>query len=264
VTPVGRGHLEGIEITKRYAGLVANDAVELEVRAGEVVGLIGPNGAGKTTLFDCLTGFTPVTSGRVVLDDEDVTELPPARRAELGMARTFQQAKLFGHLTVAENILLGRHRHYRARAWQSALGLGGAGEREATEASRQVATECGLGDVLDAPVGDLPYGTQRMVEVARALATEPTILLLDEPGAGMDSNESAYFGQLIRRIHEERELSILLIEHDVALVAAVSDRVYVLDFGRLIMEGTADEVRRDPRVRDAYLGTAAASQEEYV
>ena len=263
MTPVGRGHLEGIEITKRYAGLVANDAVELEVRAGEVVGLIGPNGAGKTTLFDCLTGFTPVTSGRVVLDDEDVTELPPARRAELGMARTFQQAKLFGHLTVAENILLGRHRHYRARAWQSALGLGGAAEREATEASRQVATECGLGDVLDAPVGDLPYGTQRMVEVARALATEPTILLLDEPGAGMDSNESAYFGQLIRRIHDERELSVLLIEHDVALVAAVSDRVYVLDFGRLIMEGTADEVRRDPRVRDAYLGTAAAT-EEYV
>jgi branched-chain amino acid transport system ATP-binding protein len=261
MTPAGRGHLEGIEITKRYVGLVANDEVGLEVRAGEVVGLIGPNGAGKTTLFDCITGFTPLTSGRVVLDEEDVTDLPPARRAELGMARTFQQAKLFNHLTVAENILLGRHRHYRARAWQSALGLGGAAEREATAAARDVATECGLAEVLEAPVGDLPYGTQRMVEVARALATEPTILLLDEPGAGMDSNESAYFGQLIRRIHDQRQLSMLIIEHDVALVAAVSDRVYVLDFGRMIMEGTADEVRRDQRVRDAYLGSSAAEEE---
>jgi len=251
------GHLVGVEITKRYAGLVANNAVEIEVRPGEVVGLIGPNGAGKTTLFDCLTGFTPVTSGRVHLDDRDITELAPAARAELGMARTFQQAKLFGHLTVAENILLGRHRHYRARAWQSAIGLGGRAEREADGAARQVATECGLAPVLDAPVGDLPYGTQRMVEVARALATEPTILLLDEPGAGMDSTESAYFGKLIRRIHDERGLSMLIIEHDVALVSAVCDRVYVLDFGSLIMEGTATEVRNDQRVRDAYLGSAA-------
>jgi branched-chain amino acid transport system ATP-binding protein len=263
MTPAEFGHLEGIEITKRYAGLLANDAVEIEVRAGEVVGLIGPNGAGKTTLFDCLTGFTSLTSGKVVLDGRDVTDLAPASRAELGMARTFQHAKLFGHLTVEENILLGRHRHYGARAWQSALGLGRAAERQAGEAARQVATECGLGDVLDAPVGDLPYGTQRMVEVSRALATEPTILLLDEPGAGMDSNESAYFGTLIRRIHDERQLSMLIIEHDVALVAAVCDRVYVLDFGRLIMEGTADEVRRDQRVRDAYLGSAA-TDEAYV
>jgi branched-chain amino acid transport system ATP-binding protein len=257
------GHLEGVEITKRYAGLIANNAVEIEVRPGEVVGLIGPNGAGKTTLFDCLTGFTPVTSGRVRLDDRDITALPPAARAELGMARTFQQAKLFGHLTVAENILLGRHRHYRARAWQSALGLGRTAEREADASAREVAGECGLAPVLDAPVGDLPYGTQRMVEVARALATEPTILLLDEPGAGMDSNESAYFGQLIRRIHDERQLSMLIIEHDVALVSAVCDRVYVLDFGSLIMEGTAAAVRRDKRVRDAYLGSSA-TEDAYV
>jgi branched-chain amino acid transport system ATP-binding protein len=258
MTPAGRGHLEGIEITKRYAGLVANDEVELEVRAGEVVGLIGPNGAGKTTLFDCITGFTPLTSGRVVLDDNDVTDLPPARRAELGMARTFQQAKLFNHLTVAENILLGRHRHYRARAWQSALGLGGAAEREAKAAAEDVATECGLGEVLEAPVGDLPYGTQRMVEVARAIMLEPAVLLVDEPGAGMDSAESAYFGALLGRISRERGMSVLIIEHDVAMVFALCDRLYVLNFGRLLSQGSAQEIRSDPAVRAAYFGSAVA------
>jgi branched-chain amino acid transport system ATP-binding protein len=248
----------GSSISKRYAGLLANDEVDIEVHPGEVVGLIGPNGAGKTTLFNCITGFTPLTAGRVWLDGRDVTALPPAVRAQLGMARTFQQAKLFGHLTVSENLLLGRHRHYRARAWQSALGLGRRAERDASAYVRSVAEECGdLSQVLDAPVGDLPYGTQRMVEVARALSSEPSILLLDEPGAGMDSNESAYFGQLIRRIHDQRQLSMLIIEHDVALVAAVCDRVYVLDFGQLIMDGTPDEVRNDARVREAYLGTAA-------
>jgi branched-chain amino acid transport system ATP-binding protein len=257
VTGEGRGHLVGIEITKRYAGLVANDSIDIEVRPGEVMGLIGPNGAGKTTLFDCLTGFTPLTRGRVRLDDRDVTELSPAARAQLGMVRTFQHAKLFAHLTVAENILLGRHRHYRARAWQSALGLGGRAEREADASARDIAGECGLGEVLEAPVGDLAYGTQRMVEVARALASEPVILLLDEPGAGMDSTETAYFAMLIRRIHDQRRLSMLIIEHDISLVAAVCDRVSVLDFGRTIMEGAPHEVRRDERVREAYLGSAA-------
>jgi branched-chain amino acid transport system ATP-binding protein len=253
-----RGHLVGTSISKRYVGLLANDEVDIEVQPGEVVGLIGPNGAGKTTLFNCLTGFTPLSAGRVRLDGRDITQLPPAARAKLGMARTFQQAKLFGHLTVLENLLLGRHRHYGSRAWQSALGLGGRAERQAIAQVRSVADECGeLSQVLDAPVGDLPYGTQRMVEVARALATEPAILLLDEPGAGMDSNETVYFGQLIRRIHDRRKLSMLIIEHDVALVAAVCDRVYVLDFGQLIMDGTPDEVRRDPRVREAYLGASA-------
>jgi ABC-type branched-subunit amino acid transport system ATPase component len=251
---LARGHLVGSEITKRYAGLMAADTVNIEVRPGEVAGLIGPNGAGKTTLFNCLTGFTPLTSGQVVLDGRDITQLTPSSRAQLGMARTFQQAKLFNHLTVAENLLLGRHRHYLARAWQAALGLGWHAEREADGAIRSVAAECGLTQVLGAPVDDLPYGTQRMVEVARALATEPVILLLDEPGAGMDSTETAYFAGMVRRIHEQRRLSMLIIEHDVALVSAVCDRVYVLDFGELIMDGTPEQVRRDDRVRVAYLG----------
>ncbi len=252
------GHLVGSAITKRYAGLIALDDVDIEVRPGEVVGLIGPNGAGKTTLFNCLTGFTPPTSGAMTFDGADVTSLAPPARAKLGMARTFQQAHLFGHLTVEENLLLGRHRHYRARAWQSALGFGRAAESSARRYVRDIAGECGLAPVLTAPIGDLPYGTQRMVEVARALATEPVILLLDEPGAGMDSTESAYFGQLLRQVHEDRGLSMLVIEHDVALVSAVCDRIYVLDFGRMITVGSSDEVRGDERVRAAYLGSAAA------
>jgi branched-chain amino acid transport system ATP-binding protein len=174
------------------------------------------------------------------------------------MARTFQQSKLFGHLTVEENLLLGRHRHYGAAAWRAALGLAASAEARARRHVGGVASRCGLEEVLLAPVGDLPYGTQRMVEVARALASEPTILLLDEPGAGMDGAESAWFATLLGRISREQGLSVLLIEHDVGMVLSLCDRVYVLDFGRLLMSGTPQQVRNDPRVRAAYLGTTLA------
>jgi branched-chain amino acid transport system ATP-binding protein len=218
---------------------------------------MGPNGAGKTTLFNCLSGATSLTRGKVFFDEREVTGLGPTARAELGMARTFQQAQLFGHLSVIENLLLGRHRHYGTPAWQAALGFAGPAERRARAHVEGVAERCGLTSVLKAPVGDLPYGTQRMVEVARALASEPSLLLLDEPAAGMDSAESAYFGTLLQRIHDEGSLSILLIEHDVELVLSVCQRAYVLDFGRVLMSGTPDEVRSDQRVREAYLGTEA-------
>jgi ABC-type branched-subunit amino acid transport system ATPase component len=251
------GRLEGVALTKNYAGLVAADDVDLEVRPGEIVGLMGPNGAGKTTLFNCLSGATSLTRGKVFFDERDVTGLGPTARASLGMARTFQQAKLFGHLSVVENLLLGRHRHYGTPAWLAALGFAGPAERRARIYVEGVAERCGLSSVLDAPVGDLPYGTQRMVEVARALASEPSLLLLDEPAAGMDSAESAYFGTLLQRIHQEGDLSILLIEHDVELVLSICDRAYVLDFGRVLMSGTPDDVRTDQRVREAYLGTDA-------
>jgi ABC-type branched-subunit amino acid transport system ATPase component len=253
----GAGELVALEVTKTFSGLVALDAVDLVVPPGEIVGLIGPNGAGKTTFFNCVTGFTAPTRGRVSFDGTDVTTLAPARRAALGMARTFQHAQLFGHLTVRENLLLGRHLHYGASAWQAAVGLPRArrAERRADGQVRDIAARTGLTPVLEATISDLPYGTQRMVEVARALATEPRILLLDEPGAGMDSNESAYFGQMLRAIHDEQGLSMLLIEHDVALVMAVCDRVYVLDFGRLIASGTPDEIRRNPAVQAAYFGS---------
>jgi branched-chain amino acid transport system ATP-binding protein len=251
------GHLQAIEVTKRYAALTAADEVDLEVLPGEIAGLIGPNGAGKTTTFNCLTGATTMSSGRVILDGRDISELSPTTRAQLGMARTFQQAQLFRHLTVEENLLLGRHRHYGSPPWLAAIGLARAAERRARLAVHEIAERCRIDSVLDAPVGELPYGTQRMVEVARALATEPTILLLDEPGAGMDSAESAYFGNLLADVSRERGLSVLLIEHDVALVLSLCDRVHVLDFGRILMSGTAEEVRADARVRAAYLGTTA-------
>jgi branched-chain amino acid transport system ATP-binding protein len=250
------GHLQAIEVTKRYSGLVAAEGVDLEVRPGEFVGLIGPNGAGKTTTFNCLTGVTAVTAGRVIMDDRDITDMSPAARAELGMARTFQQAQLFRHLTVEENLLLGRHRHYGAPPWLAAVGLASRAERRARQYVRAVAERCRIDTVISAPVGELPYGTQRMVEVARALSTEPKVLLLDEPSAGMDPAESAYFGRLLADIGREQGVSILLIEHDVALVLALCDRVYVLDFGRILMSGTPDEVRRDEKVRAAYLGTS--------
>ena len=175
------GHLIGHRLTKRYSGLVANDGVDIEVRPGEIVGLIGPNGAGKTTCFNCLTGAQSLTSGRVVLNGKDITKFPAAERARLGMARTFQQAQLFRHLSVEENLLLGRHRRYGAGALRGALGPGRGAEREARRIAHAVADQCGLTPVLGAPVGDLPYGTQRMVEVARAIVLEPEVLLVDEP-----------------------------------------------------------------------------------
>jgi len=254
-----RGHLEAIGLSKRFAGLVAVDDLSLEVRPGEIVGLIGPNGAGKTTFFNCVTGLAPPTAGAVRLDGVDVTGWSPATRARHGLARTFQQVRLFGHLTVAENLLLGRHQHYGASALQAALRTprARAAERAAAAHVGGVAERCNLTPVLDAPVGDLPYGTQRMVEVARALATEPAVLLLDEPAAGMDTTESAYFGELLRRVHDP-SWSILLVEHDVPLVLSVCHRIYVLEFGRLIATGTPAEIRADEQVRAAYFGASVA------
>lgn len=249
------GHLVATSITKKYSGLVANDAVSLEVRPGEIVGLIGPNGAGKTTLFNCLTGEQQMTQGRVELDGADISAMPASERARRGLARTFQQAQLFKHLSVEENLLLGCHRHYASNVLRSALGLGFGAEKAARRLAREVAEQCGLSDVLTAPVGDLPYGTQRMVEVARALVLEPSVLLVDEPGAGMDSAESAYFGVLLGQISRERDLSVLLIEHDVSMVLSLCERVYVLNFGTLLAQGTPNEIRANKAVRDAYFGS---------
>jgi len=249
--------LEAEHVTVRFGGVTALDDASLRVNAGEIVGLIGPNGAGKTTFFNCVTGLEPPTAGRVRLDGVDVTGWSPAARARHGLARTFQQVRLFRHLSVRENLLLGRHQHYGAGALQAALRTprARAAERDAAARAEAVAERCNLASVLDAPVGELPYGTQRMVEVARALATEPAVLLLDEPAAGMDTTESAAFGELLRRVHDE-SWSVLLVEHDVPLVLSVCHRIYVLEFGRLIAAGTPAEIRGDERVRAAYFGAS--------
>jgi branched-chain amino acid transport system ATP-binding protein len=246
-------------ISKRFSGVVALDGVSLEVRPGEAVGLIGPNGAGKTTFFNCITGFAAPDEGSVTFDGIDLGRLSPPARARLGIGRTFQQIRLFDHLSVRENLLLGRHRRYGAPAWASLLGTPGArhAERGATDDVERIAADTGLGELLDARVGDLPYGTQRMVEVARAIAMEPSLLLLDEPGAGMDAAESAYFAEVLAGIRRHHDVAVLLIEHDVALVRALCDRIYVLDFGRLISSGRPSDVMADPAVRAAYLGTEA-------
>jgi len=235
------GSLSAAGLTTRFAGVVALHEVDLEVRPGEIVGLIGPNGAGKTTCFNSLTGFVTPNEGTVVLNGEDVTALPPAERARRGMVRTFQQVVLFKHLSVRENLLLGRHIHYGAN------GLSGVLRTPKARAAERAAEEH--------VEGDLPYGTQRMVEVARALAAEPSVLLLDEPGAGMDPTESDYFGDLLLQIHDGNH-SVVLIEHDVPMVLRVCDRIYVLQFGKLIAQGSPDEIRANAAVREAYFGSA--------
>ncbi len=248
------------DVTKAFSGLVALDRVDITVEPGEAVGLIGPNGAGKTTFFNCVTGFASADQGTLTFAGVDLAGLDPPARAALGMARTFQQIRLFAHLSVRENLLSGRHLRYGAAAWQVALGTRRArqAERAAVADIEAVADDCGLGHVLDAPVSSLPYGTQRLVEVARALAMEPALLLLDEPGAGMDAAESAYFGRLLSELVAARGIAMLLIEHDIALVRAACERLYVLDFGRLIAAGTPAQVMADPEVRRAYLGSEAA------
>jgi branched-chain amino acid transport system ATP-binding protein len=250
-------HLQVRDLTVAFSGVVANDAVSIDVRPGEVVGLLGPNGAGKTTLFNAISGFVRPQAGQVLLDGTDLTRLAPPARAAAGMLRTFQQGDLSSHLTVRENLLLGTHLHYGAPVWQSILGLPAWRRAECRAAKRteEIAERLGIWHVLDREVDGLPYGTRRLVEVARALAAEPRLLLLDEPMAGFDPSESRAFGTVVRQVADEVGVSVLVIEHDVAEVLALSDTVYVLEFGRLIAHGTPDAVLADPQVRRAYFGS---------
>ena len=230
-------------VARRFGGIVALDDVSFTVEQGQIVGLIGPNGAGKTTAFNVISRLYRPSAGNVVFDGRDLLRVSPHRVLKLGIARTFQNLALFTHMTVLENILVAADSHY-----------GRLRERQGHRSARETLEYVGLAEVADAPASGLPYGTLKRVEIGRALVAQPRLLLLDEPAGGLSHEEVGELAAFVRRIRDDRDLTVLLVEHHMNLVMGVSDTVHVLDFGRLIATGPPELVRDDPAVIEAYLG----------
>lgn len=255
---VGTPLLRTEGLTKRYRGLVALKDHAIAIRSGEILGVIGPNGSGKSTFFNCITGFSKPSAGRVEFKGQSIVGLPAARIVERGIARTFQGSRLFGSLTVAQNVLAAAQlRHpvgLLAALWR------GAGYQAASAAAHDIAHRLldlmGLTAQAGRLAADLPYGDQRKLEIARALATDPELLLLDEPAAGLDSNETRTLASLIRGIRDRFKITVVVVEHDMDLIMALCERIQVLATGEVIGLGTPEEVRNSPKVREAYLGHA--------
>jgi len=246
--------VEGLE--KRFGGIRAVCDYDVLVRPGELLGLIGPNGAGKTTVFNLLSGVLKPTSGRILLKGQDITGLRPDQNARLGIARTFQNIRLFQNLSVTDNIKVAFHMRRGRGFWSTLLGLPAQrrAERDMDSRAMEHLSQLGLSDLKNEMAGNLPYGLQRRVEIARALAAGPNLLLLDEPAAGMNPHETEELVEIIRDIHRRLNLAILLVEHDMSVVMAVSERIQVLDEGRVLAEGPPEVIRNDTRVIEAYLG----------
>jgi branched-chain amino acid transport system ATP-binding protein len=243
-------------ITIKFGGLIAVNDVSFSIPPKSIISLIGPNGAGKTTFFNVLTGLYQATEGTVYLGGRDVTAVKPHLRAAMGMARTFQNIRLFNLMTAEENVMVAMHPHLRAGVASTILRLPRQHreEREARDTARELLAYVGIGHAEGELARNLSYGDQRRLEIARAMALRPKVLLLDEPTAGMNPQESATFNDFVHRVRDERDISVLLIEHDMSVIMKISERITVLDRGTMIAEGTPDDIRSNQTVIEAYLG----------